>query len=387
MKKNISRVISRTEACILWGLAAGRCEFHGCNKLLYCSEISGDQGNFSNQAHIYSFESNGPRGHTPLNKNPGKINSIENLMLLCPEHHKNIDTAEYISKYPTELLLQWKKEHEDRIRLVTSINSNCISHVLIYQANIHGKFTSISTSEAQVALFKEGRYPENSTNSINLSMQWEKGEHQKTFWQEEQENLHSRFNQDINPVLKTSKSPHFSLFALAPMPLLVELGSLLTDRTDVDVYQPIKEPKGWIWPNDQIPFDYTIIKPEKMTGIPVLVLSLSDYIATSRISDTLGYDTSLWQIITPKQFRHNDHLRSKTQLRQYRNTLRLLLAEIRFSHGHHQPLHIFLAAPVACCIELGRIRTQKVDPLWILYDHVQPQNQFIKTITIGESHE
>ena len=44
-----------------------------------------------------------------------QINSIENLMLLCTEHHKLIDTKPY--EYPIERLLEIKKRHEERIRI------------------------------------------------------------------------------------------------------------------------------------------------------------------------------------------------------------------------------------------------------------------------------
>ena len=38
----------RTE---LWGRAAGRCQFNGCNKILYRSSVTQEQGNFSDEAH------------------------------------------------------------------------------------------------------------------------------------------------------------------------------------------------------------------------------------------------------------------------------------------------------------------------------------------------
>ena len=38
---------------------------------------------------------------------------------------------------------------------------------------------------------------------------------------------------------------HLSVFALGPIPLLVELGSLLGDITPADVYQLHREPAGW----------------------------------------------------------------------------------------------------------------------------------------------
>lgn len=52
-------------------------------------------------------------------------------MLLCPIHHKLIDAKETESKFPASLLREMKKEHEDRIRLVTSADAERKSHVVI----------------------------------------------------------------------------------------------------------------------------------------------------------------------------------------------------------------------------------------------------------------
>ena len=46
---------------MLWGKAAGRCEFNGCNKPLWKSSVTQEQVNIAQKAHIYAFSSDGPR--------------------------------------------------------------------------------------------------------------------------------------------------------------------------------------------------------------------------------------------------------------------------------------------------------------------------------------
>jgi len=390
MRRKISkpnRKIDPMVTALLWGRAAGRCQFRGCQRNLCYASVSGDLGNFAERAHVYSFEKNGPRGHEALEDPATQLNAVDNLLLLCTEHHTNIDKPEYVSKYPATLLLQWKKEHEDRVRMVTAIDSNRISRVLTYQANINGTYPPIAVADAQACLFAEGRYPNDPLQPIDLSMKWESSENQAHFWTIAQNELQTSFARHIKPIISRDKNPHFSIFALAPMPLLIELGVLFSDRADVDIYQPIKEPKGWQWPNDKERFEYVIERPEQSSGIPVLVLALSDDIHQERITRVLGDSVSIWKLTLPEEHRHNDHLRSKAQLSVFRSTMRQVLAEIRQSHPHSKALHIFPAAPVSYCIELGRVRTQKVDHTWVIYDHVKPQEAFIETITIGDPHE
>ncbi len=46
----------------------------------------GDTANFAEMAHIPAVGKTGPRHLDEMSK--GEINKIENLMLLCAEHHK-----------------------------------------------------------------------------------------------------------------------------------------------------------------------------------------------------------------------------------------------------------------------------------------------------------
>lgn len=102
MGKNESSEIKRTpirEAVKLrlWGMAAGRCEI--CNKLLYLDSHYGDDSNFAENAHIHAVGKTGPRHADDMTQD--EINNIDNLMLLCAEHHHLIDTKpeNYLSDF------------------------------------------------------------------------------------------------------------------------------------------------------------------------------------------------------------------------------------------------------------------------------------------------
>ena len=55
--RNIQPKIER----LLWGIAAGRCEFRGCNKVLYRHEVTGDSDNYAEKAHIHAVNPGGAR--------------------------------------------------------------------------------------------------------------------------------------------------------------------------------------------------------------------------------------------------------------------------------------------------------------------------------------
>ena len=74
----------------LWGKAAGRCEYEGCNKLLYQDEVTSESINRAFVAHIVAASPGGERGDKELSAL--LFNDIDNLMLLCHEHHRLFDS-------------------------------------------------------------------------------------------------------------------------------------------------------------------------------------------------------------------------------------------------------------------------------------------------------
>ena len=89
MAKDVTRYVPYPIQCLLWGRAAGRCEFAGCNLELWRSPVTQEQVNIGEKAHIYSFSEDGPRGNVGVD--PGSLNDISNLLLVCEPCHKTID--------------------------------------------------------------------------------------------------------------------------------------------------------------------------------------------------------------------------------------------------------------------------------------------------------
>jgi hypothetical protein len=150
--KEVTRYIKKEVERELWARAAGRCQFNGCNRILYKSPITQERVNISEKAHIYSFSEDGPRGWGPLNKNPQSLNNVGNLMLMCHDCHKEIDQDKEGKKYSASMLIQWKAEHEHKVYVVTGIKANRKSHVVFYGSNIGGQRFRISCCSFHVML-------------------------------------------------------------------------------------------------------------------------------------------------------------------------------------------------------------------------------------------
>lgn len=381
MAKEITRYIKKEVERELWARAAGRCQFAGCNSFLYKSPVTQERVNISEKAHIYSFSENGPRGWGPLVTNRDKLNVIDNLMLVCHGCHKTIDQDPTGKKYSAALLQQWKQEHEQRIAILSGIAPNKKSFVVFYGSNISEQKSPIQKTDAIEAMFPY-RYPAEE-NPISLSMSCSHEDKTDNFWKTELEHLKRSFETYILPRIEQNNPAHFSLFALAPIPLLIQLGTLFTDKIDVDVYQPVREPKTWKWQTFPDGFEFITNEPDTFGKIPALIISLSDRIAPERIKSVVSETLSFWELTVDEPHLHNDFIRSPAQLSMLRSKIRKLMVIIKQRHGNDTPLLIFPAMPVSCAIEMGRARMPKADMPWVVYDHNNKIGRFIKALEIG----
>jgi CBASS immunity sensor of nucleotide second messenger signals/HNH endonuclease len=383
MVVEVTRHVKQTVERELWARAAGRCEFSGCNTLLYRSAVTLEAVNLAQRAHIYAFSENGPRGWGPFKTGLSKLNDVSNLMLMCHGCHRKIDQEGGSHRYPAELLIHWKAEHELRVEVVTGIAPNNKSHVVLYGANIGSEKSPIVYHSCVEAMFPQW-YPA-SERPVSISMHSEHRDSSVQYWQTESQHLLKAFQRKILSLIEDDPCKHFSLFTLAPQPLLIQLGALLTDKIDVETYQLHREPKGWFWQDWEAGFDYVVHKPDHVNGVPALIISISDHVSHRRVTRVIAEQASIWEITV--DLPNNDFMQAKQQLSLFRRRLRELIVEIKQAHGESTPLHIFPVMPVSCAIELGRIRMPKADMPWLIYDHDMETQEFVKAIELkGDLH-
>jgi len=362
----------------LWGKAGGRCQYKGCNKQLYIDSLTKAEFNTAYIAHIIADSINGPRGHTTLSKTLKA--DISNLMLMCDEHHRLIDRDD-VQGHPADVLNNMKSDHENRIKMVTSINSTMQSHIVMYGANI-GEHTSLVSFDKVASALLPHRYPaEKPAIAIGLKNS-SFYDNEELFWNMEVENLRRQFKSHIVPKLQQGEIEHFSIFALAPQPLLIELGRLISDIRMADVFQLHREPATWEWQdNPAEDLNYKITEPTKKYNTVAINFSLSATISDKRITNIIGKDSSIWTVSIENP--NNDFLKSREQLAVFRQELRLLFNKIKSLHGEDVHINVFPAVPVAIAVEIGRVWMPKADLSMTIYDQNNQERKFIKTLTIG----
>lgn len=361
---------------LLWAISSGRCEYEGCNKILHTDMLTKKKYNSAYIAHIVADKPDGPRGDIVRSKL--LCDNISNLMLLCNEHHNLIDKVD-VKGHPESRLLVMKQQHEERIRRVTDITLIMSSEIILYGANIGVNNSPLSYQSANEALLYD-YYPA-SDYPIELGLKntpFTDGT--DAYWVTEETNLSTQFNLKIKPRLMQCNTDHYSVFAIAPQPLLIKFGVLLNDLNNVRVYQKHREPSTWRWQTVSSDIEYILREPDNKTKLPVLVFSLSATVTYNRVQKALGDNTSIWEI-TISSAPHNDFLKTEALLSDFRRTVRHTFDKIKSYHGYTE-LHIFPAMPVSASVELGRVWMPKVDMPMTIYDANKEKNDFYKTITI-----
>ena len=349
--------IKKSKLYDLWWKSAGRCEFKGCNKPLYKHGVTLDECNIAEFAHIIASSENGPRGHPKLSED--LANDIKNIMLLCSGCHKYIDN-EGKYKYTAEMLYDMKQHHEDRIARLTSLGEDLQTHVVTYGSKIGTHNPEFLFAQIQDALLPDF-YPVNDI-PIYLGGNWSTVKDWDKNWEREIENLEYNCRYKILDNIDRWEYKRIALFALAPMPLLVKLGTILNNKHEVEIFQKQRS-GGWKWSLEDVHTDYIINRPENTQSDPVLALSLSFPIA-DRVKNQ-NPKASIWEMTIESP--NPDFLRSKQQLYKFGREIELLLDEITKT-SNNKPLKLYLSVPIACAIEFGRVWMQKANSSLKIYD-------------------
>jgi hypothetical protein len=317
---------------------------------------------------------------------PGDLHDLSNLILVCHACHRKMDQRRDGGRYGAPLLQQMKTTHEERIERVAGISPDKTSHVLLYGANIGEHSSPLNYSEAACALFPV-RYPA-SDRALELSVHNSSlSDRDGAFWENEAVDLRRKFDRCIRAPLAEGAIHHLSVFAIAPQPLLILLGSLLGDIVPCDVYQRHREPPSWEWPLESPTPMFKLRRPRGFGGRPALVFELSATVSVERINRVLGEGTSIWSITVLSP--HNDLTKSRRQVSEFRSLVRMTLDQIKAAHGQQEVLHVFPAMSISLAVEFGRVRMPKADMPWRVYDQVNALGGFVPALEVphGEGRQ
>ena len=366
----------------LWVKSAGRCEFSGCNEPVWRNNLTLNNGNFGEVAHIIAASEDGPRG----NKESADLQiEYSNIMLLCKRCHTEIDTNS--EKYPAELLREWKWKHEDRIEIQTKHPADIHkSTVLLFSVNIGDRIVPINPEAYRNAMFP--RYPTDE-KGISIAKNNFNGHNDAEYWQAFASEIQRKVKWSFEEGIDEEKIKHLSVFAIGPMPLLMFLGKCIGDTVPADLYQSHRNiddtNQTWSWPKEEQDTETCyVVNPHyinKNSRNIAVVLSLSGKIESDRYKGLVSENFSIYEITIEEPSIH--FLKSGKQLEGFSREYRKLLNKIQATHGDSCQISIIPAVPAPIAVECGRVLLPKSDPEIFVYEYDNSQDRFRRVLKIN----
>lgn len=363
---------------ILCSRAAGMCQFEGCNKRLFYDGVTLSNFNNSYVAHIVASSVNGPRGDSVLSAQLS--DNIDNLMLMCADHHKLIDdpTSGPID-YPVEKLKAMKRAHEEKIDNFCKLFYVPKTEIVCLLSPIKGK-DNVNVDFNMAAKAVLPRKQPNASYSLDVNIRSGQPYSSKRYWEDCCAEMECWFNRNLyNKYVQYNKSD-FSIFPLAPIPLIIKFGELIGDKLPCDVYQKTRYPDTWEWQSSELTNKFFIeTNIDKGVGNKVaLIISLSDDIQNERVLNIHSYHT-VYKI--KAETLGVDCIKSPEDLSAFWHIYQQVMNQILNVHGGKCQVHLFSAMPVSAAFEVGRRYMKNVYPVVTIFE---ADKNFFETIKLGD---
>ena len=375
----LARAIDQRISNRLYAVSAGRCQFKGCNKDVTVHSLTRQAATLGEKAHIVAFMEEGPRGRQ--GQRPKDINDVSNLMLLCRECHRLIDTRP--QEYPRELLERFKHEHEERVTRTTAIGPERRSAIALFQAPIRGQRVAISEDQAVSALFEQHRYPADRPATIDLNGLVGAAEDAAFLAQacgQIDRTVERLFAQggDLETV------GHLSVFAIGPIPLLAHLGSRLSNKVPITLFQRHRDTEDWTWKSDGPAVSYHVecLQDQGSDSPVALVLALSGDVALDALPESVRAASTVYRITLNGAVPNPTFLRRPQDLDGFKAALFEALGTISHAHGLVEEIDLFPAVPAPIAVLCGRERLPKVHPRFRVYDYDAAAGGFNYKLTV-----
>jgi hypothetical protein len=357
-----ARRVAELTRLLLFVRAGGQCEFDDCKTYLLEHHVTLTEGVFGEMAHVVAFKPDGPRGK---DARPANINDISNLMVLCPRCHKLID--DHPEQYTRATLEHFKAAHETHIRQVTSLSPGHRTAVLTVRATIGDQVVLIPLAHIFEAVAP--RYPLTRQGAVvDLTVLGPEGEPTQEAGCAAIRNKIQWLTQ--SPDSDLAQTGHLSLFALGPIPLLVYLGSQLSNKVPLEVYQRHRDTETWTWKADGPAVRYRTHRLRQGTDKQrvAVIMSLSGQIGVERLAPGIDDRFSIYELTLEGISPSPVFLRRREDLAEFRLAYQRLFSELEAGHGALEEIHLFPAVPAPVAVLCGRERLPKVHPALMVYD-------------------
>lgn len=305
-------------------------------------------------------------------------------MLLCALCHKHIDDRPL--DFPKAKLLGFKARHEARVRHLTGLSAERSTTFVHLKARVAGRPMDISLDEVTEAVAP--RWPSDAQGIvIDLTAIPDQGD---GFVGAACDAIKTATERLYAPGSDVGKTKHISLFALAPIPILVFLGHRLSDKTQIDFFQRHRDaqsPQTWAWRTvgDPVAFDWNVIRQGSDSTRVAVLLSLSGSIQCHTLPATINEAFTIYECVPRSRTASVDLLRQRADLENFRTSYRAFLAQLMKQHAALREVHLFPAVPAPIAVVCGHDLLPKIHPALLVYDNDKAKGGFTSNVRVNDN--
>ena len=371
----------------VWSDAGARCMFEGCAMDLSHVPFYKGSARVGYLAHIIASDPRGPRGSAA--ESHLRSNDPDNVMLLCDEHHRLIDSFAP-DEYPADMLYSMRQSHRDLVRSYLDSLAFPRAKAVTLHANLAQVPTYFQESEFIEAILATGRAMQPGVlHYIRRTTQRDE-RNSPGFWANylrEHENhirqLVSSFNDP-----DVSGMEEFAVFPLHHIATMVLAGRIMGEARAIQVFQYHRQRGTWAWdPNTSpLPADTFGVNalPTNRSGEVLITLEL-----TARIDDdampvelapAVADGCMPWLRITLPNPRF-DCISHPADLDQFMHVARRTINHVQ-DVMRVRKVHLIAISPPSSVFRFGQMLQAGHHPEYTIYDRAGRDDKFVPAFSI-----
>jgi hypothetical protein len=305
-------------------------------------------------------------------------------MLLCRDHHLVIDRL--VRQHGVEGLRRMKREHEDRIYLLTGLREDASTVVIRMIGTIRDAPVEVPPEAILPTVIAEGRFPRfplaMAGEDIEIDLRLLPNESHSDYWNAGEKIIATQVARvrDAQQAVQ-----HLSVFALARIPLLVALGYYLDDKIPTTIYGRRRDGTGdgaWGFDPNAQPASFEVTQRSGPIGVPKVALGVSVTAPIGEdVIESLGNDTAVYELAPEGVPYGRDLLSGRTSLDHFADAYHEFLGRVEADHRDCAVIDIYAAVPAAGAVQLGRGLMRDAQPLLRIHDR-GPDGQFSEALTL-----
>lgn len=378
--------ISPRTAQKVWADAGARCMFHGCSKDL--SEISlwTKPARVGYLAHIVASDPAGPRGSQ---EDSHRLSDVpENIMLMCDEHHRLIDSfaPQY---YTADVLSEMRQCHRDMVR--NYLDSMAFPHTkaVTLHANLANVPTYFHDSELIEAIVAAKRAMLPGVIHYIRRKSQRDDRHLPGFWYQYLREHESHIRQLVSGFdSSNSVTESMAVFPLHHIPTLVLAGRVMGEAQAIQIFQYDRGRRTWAWdPQARAhPLGSFSVGPLPQDRAPEVLITLEltaqldeealpENLKTSLASGDLPWIRVTTVKTVHASISHPDDLDQFTQIARKAIIHAQDVMKVR-------KVHLIAVSPASTVLRFGQMLQAGHHPEYLVYDRAGRDYNFAPALSI-----